>query len=284
MNVQKGSFNQVPSTENPYLGRDESTGRTLQTGSVGSLNVTESISTTVKPYWGMGNSTRTTLPTRSVGSLNVTDLRSTTDKPYLGWGSSTRSTLPTRSVGSLNVTDLRSTTDKPYLGWGSSTRSTLITGKEGSLNVSDLISSTKKPYLGWGNSPGGNLNEGSSSCTPSVTLVGPILGVLLVLVSIIFIIIIIRLRKTALKKNHRHTTDTIRTYEDIGSVSADQSYTAMQHNTGRGSYIQPRSPYINHHTNTLISRTEECEFTGEESEDDQYSQMKDHHHYVDIIA
>ncbi|XP_052065099.1 uncharacterized protein LOC127704905 [Mytilus californianus] len=242
------------------------------------------MSTTEKPYWGLGNSTRSTLPTRSVESTNVTELMSTTEKPYWGLGNSTRSTLPTRSVESPNVTDSMSTTDKPYLRWGSSTTSTLITGREGSLNVSDLVSSTKKPYLGWGNSPGGNLNEGSSPCTSSVTLVGSILGVLLVLVSIIFIIIIIRLRKTALRKRHRHTTDTIRAYEDIGSVSADHSYTAMQHNTGRGSYIQPRSPYINHHANTLISRIEECEFTGEKSEDNQYSQIKDHHHYVDIIT
>ncbi|CAC5355039.1 unnamed protein product [Mytilus coruscus] len=209
MKVQKGVFNQVSSTENPYLG------------------------------WG--NSTRDTLSTRRVGSLNVTEIISTTEKPYLEQDESTR-TLPTRSLVSLNVTDLMSTTEKPYWVLGNSTRSTLRTRSVGSLNVTDLMSTTDKPYWGWGNSPG------------------------------------------ALRMRHRHTTDTIREYEDIGSVSADHSYTAMQQNTGRGSYIQPRSPYINHHTNTLISKIEEYEFTGEKSEDNQYSQMKDHHHYVDIIA
>lgn len=75
-----------------------------------------------------------------------------------------------------------------------------------------------------------------------------------------------------------------RTYDDIGSIPADHIYTAMQQSSGRDSYIQPRSPYINHHTNTLIGKIEEHEFTEGESEDNQYSQMKDQHHYVDIIA
>ncbi|XP_076113797.1 uncharacterized protein LOC143082126 [Mytilus galloprovincialis] len=237
------------------------------------------MSTTEKPSWGLNNSTRSILPTTSVESPYVTSLVSTTEKPY--WGSD-NSTLPTGNVASLNVTDLLATTDKPYLKWGSS--STLITGKEGLQNVTDLISSTKKPYFGWGNSSGENSNESSSSCSSSINLVGPILGVLLVLVSIIFIVIILRLRKTGLRKHHRNTKDTIRTYEDIGSIPADHIYTAMQQSSGRDSYIQPRSPYINHHTNTLIGKIEEHEFTEGESEDNQYSQMQDQHHYVDIIA
>ncbi|XP_071181679.1 uncharacterized protein [Mytilus edulis] len=240
------------------------------------------VSSTEKSYLGQDELTRSILPTGTIESSNVTDLMSTTEKPYWGSDNSTRSNLTNTSVGSLNATDIMTTTDKSYLRWGSS--ATMITGKEGSQNVTNLISSTKKPYLGLGNSPGENSNENSSSCSSSATMVGPILGVLLVLVSIIFIVIIIRLKKKGLRKHHRHTKDTIRTYDDIGSIPADHIYTAMQQSSGRDSYIQPRSPYINHHTNTLIGKIEEHEFTEGESEDNQYSQMKDQHHYVDIIA
>ncbi|XP_063399640.1 uncharacterized protein LOC134684284 [Mytilus trossulus] len=238
------------------------------------------VSSTEKSYLGQHKLTRSILPTGTVESSNVTDLMSTTEKPY--WGSDNSTRLTNTSVGSLNATAIMTTTDKSYLRWGSS--ATMITGKEGLQNVTNLISSTKKPYFGLGNSPGENSNESSSSCSSSATMVGPLLGVLLVLVSIIFIVIIIRLKKKGLRKHHRYAKDTIRTYEDIGSIPGDHVYTAMQQSSGRGSYIQPRSPYINHHTHTLIGKIEEYELNEVESEDNQYSQMKDHHQYVDIIA
>ncbi|CAG2188990.1 unnamed protein product [Mytilus edulis] len=160
-----------------------------------------------------------------------------------------------------------SSTEKSYLGQDELTRSILPTGTVESSNVTDLMSITEKPYWGSDNSTRSNLTNtsvGSLNATDIMTTTD----------------------KSYLRWGSSATMITGKegTYEDIGSIPADHIYTAMQQSSGRDSYIQPRSPYINHHTNTLIGKIEEHEFTEGESEDNQYSQMKDQHHYVDIIA